>query len=171
VKELVAYEKANPGKLHYASGGNGSAQHVPMEMFKQIAGIADVVSGQIEMLVTGIATASARIKAGQVRAIVNTGAARSPLIPDVPTMVELGYKDIHAVAWFGLLVPLGTPQPIIRRLNREVNAVLASDEVRSKLITAGYVPEGGPPEALAAQMRSDDARYRRLVRELGIKVH
>ena len=84
-------------------------------------------------------------------------------------MVELGYKEMDAVAWFGLLAPLATPAPIIARVNREVNAVLALPDVRAGLTSTGYVPEGGTPEALAALMRVDDTRYRKLVAEHGIR--
>jgi len=148
VPELVAYAKANPGKLHYGSPGVGSNPHLIGELFANRfgivlthvpykgggAGIADVVSGQIEMLVTGIATAAGRINAGQVKALVNTGGARSPQIPTVPTMAEAGVSDFVLGALFGVFVPAGTPREPIERLAREVPAVMQSADFRKRVI-------------------------------------
>jgi tripartite-type tricarboxylate transporter receptor subunit TctC len=184
VKELVAYAKANPGKLHYGSPGVGSNPHLIGELFAHRfniqlvhvpykgggAGIADVVSGQIEMLVTGIATAAARIKAGQVRAIVNTGAARSPLIPEVPVMSEAGVNDFVLGALFGVFVPAGTPREPIERLLRDIPVVTRSPDFAKRVIDVGQeVTEPLAGEAFARVMRAEAARWRELATMAGVK--
>jgi tripartite-type tricarboxylate transporter receptor subunit TctC len=182
VQDLVALAKKQPG-LHYAAGDNGSPMHILGEQLKRRAAVdmtfvpykgvaqsvAAALGGQVNVIWMPTSSNVQHFKSGALRALAHASPKRSPLLPDVPTMIELGFKDIEAVAWFGMLAPLGTPAPIIARLNADVNAVLAAPDVRENLNTAGYVPEGGPPEALAAQMRADDARYRKLVTELGIK--
>jgi tripartite-type tricarboxylate transporter receptor subunit TctC len=184
VSELVAYAKANPGKLRYGSPGVGSNPHLIGELFASRykiemthvpykgggAGIADVVSGQIEMLITGIATAAARIKAGQVRPIVMTGGARSPLIPDVPTMAEAGVDDFVLGALFGVFVPPGTPREVIDRLLKEVPAATQSADFRRRVIDIGQeVTEPLAGEAFGRVMRAEAARWRSLATMAGVK--
>jgi len=184
VAELVAYAKANPGKLRYGSPGVGSNPHLIGELFASRymiqmthvpykgggAGIADVVSGQIEMLITGIATAAARIKAGQVRPIVMTGGARSPLIPDVPTMAEAGVDDFVLGALFGVFVPPGTPREVIERLNRDIPAATQSADFRRRVIDIGQeVTEPATGEAFGRVMRAEAARWRNLATMAGVK--
>jgi tripartite-type tricarboxylate transporter receptor subunit TctC len=184
VRELVAYAKANPGKIRYGSPGIGSNPHLIGELFADRfglqlvhvpykgggAGIADVVSGQIEMLVTGIATAAARIKAGQVRALVNTGGARSPLIPEVPVMAEAGVNDFVLGALFGVFVPAGTPREPIERLVRDIPVVTRSPEFVKRVIDVGQeVTEPLAGEAFGRVMRAEAARWRELARLAGVK--
>jgi tripartite-type tricarboxylate transporter receptor subunit TctC len=134
------------------------------------AGIADVVSGQIEMLVTGIATAAGRIKAAQVKAIVMTGGARSPQIPEVPTMAEAGVGDFVLGALFGVFVPAGTPREPIERLTREVPAVTQSADFRKRVIDIGQeVTEPLAGEAFGRVMRAEAARWRSLATMAGVK--
>lgn len=182
LSELVALAKREPG-LPYASGVNGSPMHVLGEQLKQAAGldlvyvpykgvaqsVAAAIGGQVNVIWMPTSGNMQHFKAGSLRALATASPTRSPLLPGVPTMIELGYKDIEAIAWFGLLAPLATPAIIIGRLNREIGAVLAAPEVREKLIVAGYVPEGGAPEVLAAHMREDDSRYKRLITALKIQ--
>src|SRR2546423_2642858 len=146
VKELIDYAKANPGRLHYASGGNGSAQHVPMEMFKQAAGIDlvhvpykglapafnDVVAGQVPLMFAGMSNAPAQLKAGRIRALAIGSARRSPPMPDPPTMQEAGVPGFDYSAWAGFLAPAGTPASTIHKLNGDLANVLALPEVREK---------------------------------------
>jgi len=181
VQELIALAKREPG-LAYASGVNGSPMHVLGEQFKKDAGldlvhvpykgvaqsVSATIGGQINVIWMPTSGNMQYFKAGMLRALATAAPKRTPLMPDVPSMIELGYKDIEATAWFGLLAPLATSAAIIGRLNREVNAVLTAPDVREKLILTGYVPEGGEPAALAAQMRDDDSRYKRLIAELKI---
>jgi len=184
VPELVGYAKANPGKLRYGSPGIGSNPHLIGELFANRfnvvlthvpykgggAGIADVVSGQIEMLVTGIATAAGRIKAAQVKAIVMTGGARSPQIPEVPTMAEAGVGDFVLGALFGVFVPAGTPREPIERLTREVPAVTQSADFRKRVIDIGQeVTEPLAGEAFGRVMRAEAARWRELATMAGVK--
>jgi tripartite-type tricarboxylate transporter receptor subunit TctC len=184
VAELVTYAKANPGKLRYGSPGIGSNPHLIGELFANRfnivlthvpyrgggAGIGDVVSGQIEMLVTGIATAAGRIKAGQVKAIVMTGGARSPQIPEVPTMAEAGVGDFVLGALFGVFVPAGTPREPIERLTREVAAVTQAAEFRKRVIDIGQeVTEPLAGEAFGRVVRAEAARWRSLATMAGVK--
>jgi len=184
VAELVSYAKANPGKLRYGSPGIGSNPHLIGELFANRfnivlthvpykgggAGIGDVVSGQIEMLVTGIATAAGRIKPGQVKAIVMTGGARSPQIPEVPTMAEAGVNDFVLGALFGVFVPVGTPREPIERLTREVPAVTQSAEFRRRVIDIGQeLTEPLAGEAFGRVMRAEAARWRSLATMAGVK--
>jgi tripartite-type tricarboxylate transporter receptor subunit TctC len=184
VPELVGYAKANPGKLRYGSPGIGSNPHLIGELFANRfnivlthvpykgggAGIADVVSGQIEMLVTGIATAAGRIKAAQVKAIVMTGGARSPQIPEVPTMAEAGVGDFVLGALFGVFVPVGTPREPIERLTREVPTVTQSADFRKRVIDIGQeVTEPLAGEAFGRVMRAEAARWRELATMAGVK--
>jgi tripartite-type tricarboxylate transporter receptor subunit TctC len=184
VRELVAYAKANPGKLRYGSPGIGSNPHLIGELFAHRfgielvhvpykgggAGIADVVSGQIEMLITGIATAAARIKAGQVRAIVNTGGARSPLIPDVPVMAEAGVDDFVLGALFGVFVPAATPREPLERLLRDIPVVTRSPEFAKRVIDVGQeVTDPLAGDAFGRVMRAEAARWRELATMAGVK--
>jgi tripartite-type tricarboxylate transporter receptor subunit TctC len=184
VPELVSYAKANPGRLRYGSPGIGSNPHLIGELFANRfnivlthvpykgggAGIGDVVSGQIEMLVTGIATAAGRIKAGQVKAIVATGGTRSPQIPEVPTMAEAGVGDFVLGALFGVFVPAGTPREPIERLLREVPGVTQSADFRKRVIDIGQeVTEPLAGEAFGRVMRAEAARWRELATMAGVK--
>jgi tripartite-type tricarboxylate transporter receptor subunit TctC len=181
VCRLIALAK-QPG-FPYAGGVSGSPMHVLGEQFKKAAmlisipykSVADsvtaVIGGQINVVWMPTSGNLQYFKAGMLRALATAAPTRSPSMPEVPTMIELGYKNIEAKAWFGLLAPRATPIPVIARLNKEVNAILALPDVREKIIPAGYEPEGGGSEVLAAQMREDDARYRKLVAEYGIRAN
>jgi tripartite-type tricarboxylate transporter receptor subunit TctC len=184
VPELVGYAKANPGKLRYGSPGIGSNPHLIGELFANRfnvvlthvpykgggAGIGDVVSGQIEMLVTGIATAAGRIKAAQVKAIVMTGGTRSPQIPEVPTMAQAGVSDFVLGALFGVFVPVGTPREPIERLMRDVPAVTQAADFRKRVVDIGQeVTEPLAGEAFGRVMRAEAARWRELATMAGVK--
>jgi len=182
--ELVAFSKANPGKIRYGSPGIGSNPHLIGEVFASRAGvqfthvpykgggagIADVVSGQIEMLVTGVVTASARVKAGQVKPLVITGSARTPLMPEVPTMAEAGMQDFVLGALFGIFVPPGTPAEAVERLGRELPQVSANAEYRRRIIDIGQeVTEPLAGEAFGRVIRAEAARWRELANMAGVK--
>ncbi|MSQ51774.1 MAG: tripartite tricarboxylate transporter substrate binding protein [Betaproteobacteria bacterium] len=182
VNDLVGMAKKQPG-LPYTGGDNGSPMHVLGEQFRKAAGldlvhvpykgvaqaVTAAIGGQVNVIWMPTSGNLRHFTGGALRVLATSSSKRTALLPDTPTMIELGYKDMDAVAWFGLLAPLATPVAIIARINKEVNAVLAMPEVRNGLTSTGYVPEGGTPEALSALMRTDDARYRKLVAELGVK--
>jgi tripartite-type tricarboxylate transporter receptor subunit TctC len=184
LQELIAFAKANPGRIRYGSPGIGSNPHLIGEVFASRAGvqlthvpykgggagIADVVSGQIEMLVTGVVTSAARVKAGQVKPLVITGAARTPLMPEVPTMAEAGFDNFVLGALFGVLVPAGTPAEPIERLARELPQVSANADYRKRIIDIGQeVTEPLAGEAFGRTIRAEAARWRELANMAGVK--
>jgi tripartite-type tricarboxylate transporter receptor subunit TctC len=184
VKELVDYAKANPGKLHYASGGNGSAQHVPMEMFKQAAGIDlvhvpykglapafnDVVAGQIPLMFAGLSNAPQHIKAGRIRALAIGAARRSSAMPELPTMQEAGVAGFDYSAWAGFLAPAGTPAPIVQKVNADLAKVLALPDVRDKLTALGFELAPGTPAEFGEMIRREITKVAKVVKDAGIRV-
>jgi len=184
VQELVAYAKANPGRLHYASGGNGSAQHVPMEMFKQAAGIDlvhvpykglapalnDVVAGQVPLMFAGMSGALPHVKAGRIRALAIGAARRSSAMPELPTMQEAGVAGFDYAAWAGFLAPAGTPATIIQKLNADLVKVLALPEVREKLGALGFELAPGTPAEFGELIKREIVKIGKVVREAGIRV-
>ena len=184
VQELIAYAKANPGKLHYASGGNGSAQHVPMEMFKQIADIDlvhvpykglgpafnDVISGQIPIMFAGLSNTPPQIKAGRIRALAIGSARRSAAMPDLPTMQEAGVPGFEYSAWAGLLAPAGTPAAIVEKVNADWARVVAMPEVRDKLVALGFELTPTSPAEFGAMIRREMAKVAKVVKDAHIRV-
>jgi tripartite-type tricarboxylate transporter receptor subunit TctC len=184
VQELVAYAKANPGKLHYASGGNGSAQHVPMEMFKQAAGIDlvhvpykglgpafnDVISGQIPVMFAGLSNTPPHIKAGRIRALAIGSARRSSAMPDVPTMQEAGVPGFDYSAWAGVLAPAGTPPAIVQKVNADWARVIAMPEVRDKLVALGFELTPTSPAEFGEMIRREMAKVAKVVKDANIRV-
>jgi tripartite-type tricarboxylate transporter receptor subunit TctC len=182
--ELVAYAKANPGKLNYASVGNGSSSHLSMELLKSMAGIDIVhvpfngsppavtatVQNETQMLFAVMQPLKPQIDAGKLRAIAVTTAKRFPLLPDLPTIAESGYPGFASDAWNGVLVPAGTPPAIIERLNREINAVLKLPDVVQKMHGFGFELVGGTPEDFARLIRGDIDRWGPVIKRLGLKV-
>ena len=184
VKELVQQAKSRPGQIHYASGGNGSAQHVPMEMFKQAAGIDlvhvpykglgpafnDVVAGQIPVMFAGLSNVFPHIKSGRIRTLAIGSARRSSAMPDLPTMQEAGVPGFDYSAWAGFLAPAGTPAPIIQKLNADLTRVLNLPEVREKLGTLGFEISPGTPAEFGELIRREMAKVAKVVKQAGIKV-
>ena len=184
VAELVAYAKANPGKLNYASVGNGSSSHLNMELFKQMAGIDAVhvpfngsppavtatIQGETQMLFAVMQPLQAQIQAGKLRAIAVTSAKRFPLLPDYPTIAESGYPGFEALAWNGVLVPAGTPKPVMARLNAEINAILKEPDVVQKLHGLGFDLIGGTPEEFGVLIKGESDKWAPVIRKVGLKV-
>lgn len=184
VVELVREAKARPGQIHYASGGNGSAQHVPMEMFKQAAGIHlvhvpykglipalnDVVGGQVPVMFVGMSGAVPHVKAGRIRALAIGSAKRSAAMAELPTMQEAGVSGFDYAAWAGFLAPAGTPGSIIEKLNADLNKVLALPEVRGKLSALGFEIQPGKPAEFGDLIRREMAKVARVVKDAAIKV-
>jgi tripartite-type tricarboxylate transporter receptor subunit TctC len=184
VADLVAYAKANPGKLNYASVGNGSSSHLNMELFKQMAGIDAVhvpfngsppavtatIQGETQMMFAVMQPLQAQIQAGKLRAIAVTTEKRFPLLPDYPTIAESGYPGFEALAWNGVLVPAGTPKPVVARLNAEINAILKEPDVVQKLHGQGFDLIGGTPEEFGALIKGESDKWAPVIRKLGLKV-
>ena len=184
VAELIAYAKANPGKLTVGSSGVGTAPQMTATLFRERAGIkvvdvpfkggpeatAALLGGQIDYLVAIASTALPHIKAGRVRALGITSRQRSPLLPDVPTIAESGLPGFEAVTWFGFEVPKGTPPAIIDRLNKEIGKALATPEVKDKLAIQGLYVEGGTPEQFGSYMRAEFEKWGSLVKETGMSL-
>jgi len=182
--ELIALAKAKPGRLNYGSAGNGSSNHLVGEMLKTAAGIDLVhipyrgggpgmmalVAGQIDLLVGQVPTVQAMVHAGRLRAIAVSGATRSPALPEVPTMSESGLPGFDATAWYSIVVPAGTPKPIISRLHAELVKILKSPDIRERLISEGADVETSTPEELAAFVRSENAKWSKAVRDSGTKL-
>jgi tripartite-type tricarboxylate transporter receptor subunit TctC len=183
VREFIAYVKENPGKVDYASSGNGSGQHLFMALLASMTGMklthvpykgsgqatADVLGGTVPVSIPGTAGMVAHIKAGRLRPLAVTGARRSPQLPDVPTMIEAGVPGYEAYVWMGLLAPKGTPQSVIDRIYRDVTEVLASADVKSYMSNAGMEIVGSTPQEFARFFRAERDQWGRVVRETGVK--
>jgi tripartite-type tricarboxylate transporter receptor subunit TctC len=184
VAELVAYAKANPGKLNYASVGNGSSSHLTMELLKSVSGLDAVhvpfngsppavtatIQGETHMLFAVMQPLQAQIQSGKLRAIAVTTAKRFPLLPDLPTIAESGYPAVQSDAWNGVMVPAGTPKPIIARLNSEINAIFKEPDVVTKMNAQGFDLIGGTPEQFGALVKGDADKWAPVIKRVGLKV-
>ena len=184
LKELVAYAKANPGKLNYASVGNGSSSHLTMELLKLDAGLDIVhvpfngsppavkatIQGETQMMFAVMPPLKPQIEAGKLRAIAVTTAKRFPLNPDIPTIAESGYPGFEALAWNGVLVAAATPRPIVQRLNSEINAILKNPEVKAQLNAQGFELVGGTPEDFARLIKGDSDKWAPVIAKTGARI-
>ncbi len=184
LKELIAYARAQPGKLNYASYGIGSQPHLAMEIFKNQSGtdivhvpykgipqaVPAAIAGEVQLTFSGAASAQAHIKAGRLKALAIGGAARLPLMPEVPTFAEQGFADVPANAWFGLFAPAGTPREVIATLHAEVTRVLRDPDFLQKEIAAkGYELVASTPEEFAAFLAADTRRNAQAVKISGAR--
>ncbi len=181
VKDLVALVKSQPGKLNYGSVGNGSASHLTMELFKEAAGLdivhvpypgspqvnTAILTGQISAGFVVPATAMPLVQAGRLKALAVTTSVRSIVLPEYPTLAELGYPQIVSTAWQGVVAPAKTPKPIVDRLSRELLAILRSEDVREKMLRLYFQPIGTAPQGLANLMRSEVERWGKVIRKTG----
>ncbi|MGJ7612676.1 MULTISPECIES: Bug family tripartite tricarboxylate transporter substrate binding protein [unclassified Variovorax] len=181
--ELMALAKKEPGKLNYASLGNGTAAHLGMEMLKSEAGVdithvpykgsapavSDLLAGQVQMMVDGLPSALPHIKAGKLRAIALTSLRRAPSLPDLPTIAET-YPGFYADAWSGLFAPKGTPQPVVDKLSAEVQRILKLPEVREKLVALGAEPVGSTQAEFTAHVKREIDKWAKVVKTSGAKV-
>jgi tripartite-type tricarboxylate transporter receptor subunit TctC len=182
--ELIRLAKAKPGSINYASYGSGSQPHLAGEMLKNKAGIdlvhvpykgislavPAVMAGEVQLTFAGIATSTAPLKAGRIKALAIGGAQRSPLFPQVPTFTELGYPEVETHAWFGLFLPAGSPREAVARIYQDTRKLLEEPEFRQKqLIERGYEVVGSGPEEFAAYIRRDSESRGRAVRVSGAK--
>lgn len=184
VPELIAYAKAHPGRLNYASVGNGSSSHLTMELFKTVAGIDIVhvpfngsppavtatVQGETQLIFAVMQPLQAQIQAGRLRALAVTSAQPFPLLPGLPTIAAAGFPGFEALAWNGVLVPAATPRPIVERLNAEINAVLKDPAVKTALNAQGFELVGGTPEAFGQLIRSESDKWAPVIRTTGARI-
>jgi tripartite-type tricarboxylate transporter receptor subunit TctC len=184
LQEFIAYVKARPGQIDYASSGNGSGQHLFAALLCSMAGMkmnhipyrgsgqatTDLLGGRVQMSIPGMAGMLGNIRSGKLRALAVTSAKRAPQLPDVPTMAEAGVPGLEAYVWMGLLAPKGTPAPIINRLNEEAIAVLASTEVKNYMLAASIEAVGSTPDQFARFFRDERDRWGKIVRDTGAKI-
>jgi tripartite-type tricarboxylate transporter receptor subunit TctC len=184
LQELIAYVKAHPGQVDYASSGNGSGQHLFAALLCSLTGMkmnhipyrgsgqatTDLLGGQVQIAIPGMAGMLGHIKSGKLRALAVTGATRAPQLPDVPTMSEAGVPGYEAYVWMGLLAPKGTPPAVIDRLQREVVMALATPEVRNYMAGASIESVGSTPTEFDRFFRAEKNQWAKIVRETGAKV-
>ena len=183
VKELVAYAKARPGKLSYASVGSGSPIHIGMELFKSLTGtnmvhvpykgaapaVTDLLGGQVELMFNTMPSVLPHVKSGKLKALAVGTARRSRLVPDLPTVAEAGVPGFQLETWFGLFAPTRTPRHIINTLNTHLVRGLEDRDLAQSLANQGSEPQPSTPEKLAQYMREDAERWGKVIRSAGIK--
>ncbi|MGZ5573101.1 MAG: Bug family tripartite tricarboxylate transporter substrate binding protein [Usitatibacter sp.] len=181
--ELIAYSKTQPNGVSYGTSGVGGTPHIAGELLKQRTGanlthipykgggqaMTDALGGNVPIVYTAVAGALPHLKSGRLVAIAVSSWKRAPSLPDVPTFIEAGVPDFESSSWVAILAPARTPRPIVEKLNRELNAVLADPAIVEKLSTLGIVATPGTPQQLADQIRTDLARYGAVVKAAGIK--
>ena len=184
VPELLAYARANPGKLSFGSGSNGSAGHLAGELFKTEAGVDMVhipykggapalqalLAGDTQLMFDNLANAATQLKAGKLKALAVTTAKRSSLMPELPTLSETGLPGFDIYTWWGFMAPAGTPKEIVAKWNAEVTRILNSPEMKAFFAQQGAEPAPDSPEQFAALIRSEISKYAKIVKQSGAKV-
>jgi len=184
VRELVDAARAQPGKLDFASGGQGSSAHMSMELFKFLTktdlnhipykgatpALTDIIGGTVPVMFVNLPPALGHIKSGKVRALAVTTAKRWPALPDVPTVAESGVEGFETVAWFGLLAPAGTPAAIVERLSAEVRRIAMLPDVRSRIEATGAEPVGSTPQEFARRIGDDVDKWKRVAAAAKIRI-
>jgi len=182
--ELLAYARANPARLSYASGGNGTSQHLTMELLKSMSktfmlhipykgagpALSDLLGGQVSLMFDNLPTAMPHVKAQKLRALAVSSAARTPLAPDLPTLAESGMAGFDLVTWFAFYAPAATPRPVLDIISGAMRAVLAQAEVRERLTGVGVDVRGSSAEELGAFQRAELAKWARIVNDSGAKL-
>ena len=180
--EVIKAAKANPGKLNYGSSGNGSSNHLSMALFEKMANVemrqipykgstgimTDVAGGQVDVAIDVLGNIASFLQTGKVRTLAIGQMTRSPLMPQVPTMDELGITGYEVNSWHAIVVPAGTPRPVIDKINQTVNEILKMSDVRETFRIQGVVPDGGTPEQLDAFLLSQSNTWGRLIKALNI---
>jgi tripartite-type tricarboxylate transporter receptor subunit TctC len=183
VQELIQLAKKEPGKLHYASAGNGTAAHFAAELFKLAAGVdithvpykglagamTDTMSGTVQVIFPSPLTALPQVRAGKLVALGVTSPRRSPSMPDLPTLQEAGVAGYEFDSWYGLLAPRDTPEAVVARVHRAVVEALQKRELQTRLATEAADPVGSTPKEFAAFLARESDKYARLVKQLGLK--
>ena len=184
VKDLIEHARQNPGKLLNASGGNGTTGHLGGELFKIMTGvkivhvpykgspqgITDLIAGQVHLMFDNLTSISPHVRAGRIRGLGVSSLKRSPIFPDIPTISEAGVPGYETNAWGGIVVPVGTPQAIVTRLNAEINKALQSPTLRERYAAIEAEPVGGTPEQFAAYVRKETLKWAEVVKKSGAKL-
>ncbi|EHP43822.1 protein bugT [Cupriavidus basilensis OR16] len=185
VPELVALAKSKPGSLSFASSGPGSSTHLSGELFKSMSGVdilhvpykgsasalTDLLGGQVTMLFDNAPSSIGFVQQGKLRALAVTSRKRLPGLPNVPTVDEAGLKGYESLSWSGVVAPAGTPRAIVLKLNRAIDHILATEEVRDKLVQLGVEPVGGSPEVFARQIQSEHEKWGKVVKSANLKLN
>ncbi|MBC7648417.1 MAG: tripartite tricarboxylate transporter substrate binding protein [Vitreoscilla sp.] len=183
VKDIIAKAKAEPGKLSFASGGLGGSHHLSGEMFKSLAGLnmthipykggapatTDLMGGQVDLMFEQMYTAAPSIRSGKLRALAITSKTRSPLFPEIPTMIESGVPNFEVLNWQGLVGPAGMPAPLVTLLNDAVNKALADPTIKEQMLTQGNELGGGTPQVFASLIAAESQRWGKIVKENNVK--
>jgi tripartite-type tricarboxylate transporter receptor subunit TctC len=183
VRELVAYAKAKPGQINFGSSGTGTATHLGLELFKAATGIdvvhvpykggapalTDLIAGQVQLVFISIPSVMPQVKAGRLKAIAVSSEKRSASAPDVPTVAESGYPGFEYSNWNALFAPARTPAQVVSKINAEIMKILSDPAIANNLSSQGADPAPGAPESLAAYMRMDHERWKKVIRTAGIK--
>jgi tripartite-type tricarboxylate transporter receptor subunit TctC len=183
VPDLIAYAKAKPGALNYGTAGNGSTTHLATELFKSMAqidlvhvpykgvapAVADLLGGQVQLMAGDLSTLMPQVKAGKLRALAVTGAKRSALAPELPTIAESGVAGFEASGWFGVLAPAATPHELVARLNALIARALGENDTRERLAALGGDAGSGTPAEFGSRIREDLAKWGRLIKTLGLR--
>ncbi len=184
VREVIDYAQQNPGKLSNASSGNGTPGHVGFELFKYLtgtnivhvpykggaAGITDLISGQVQLMMESLNSITPYARSGRVRGLAVTGPKRSPALPDLPTVAQAGVPGYEATTWTGIVAPLGVPKAIIAKLNTELNQATATQSLKDKFALIGSESAGGTPEQFGELIRNESAKWAEVVKRSGAKV-
>jgi tripartite-type tricarboxylate transporter receptor subunit TctC len=184
IKELVAYAKANPGKIAYASSGSGITNHLAMELFKSVAGIdmlhvpykggppavTDLIGGQVQVMFETGPGALPHVKSGKLKAIAVSSLKRSAAMPGLPTVAESGYPGFESIAWIGISAPAGTPKDIIAKLHTEIVKIVNMPDIKERFLALGTESVGSTPEEFAAYLKSEIAKWGKVVKESGATV-
>jgi tripartite-type tricarboxylate transporter receptor subunit TctC len=184
VKEFVAYAKANPGKINFASSGSGTSIHMSGELFKLLTGVdivhipykgsaaalTDLIGGQVSIMFDNLPPSMSHIRSGKLRALAITTTTRYPALPDLPTMIEAGVPGYESSSWFGIMVPAGTSKDVVARLNAEARKIMAMADVRERFDQQGAVASPGTPQDFDKFIRAEIAKWAKVVKASGAKV-
>jgi len=183
VKELIALARARPGQLSFGSAGNGSPNHLSLELFQTMAGVrmvhvpykgsgqlvGDLLAGQVQLASMGLPVAVPHVQSGKLRAIAVTGAARSPLLPEVPTVSEAGLPGFEVTSWYGVFAPAGLPADIVAKLNSEIGSAVTAAEVKERLAALGAEPSVKSPDQFGRYVRQEITKWAKVVKDSGAK--
>jgi tripartite-type tricarboxylate transporter receptor subunit TctC len=184
VKDLVAVARSRPGQINYASNGAGGSSHLGVELFNMMTGtkmvhvpykglapaLTDLLSGEVQVMFSSAVAMLPQVKAGRLRAIAMTGSKRSAAIPNVPTVAEAGVPGYETGSWYGVVVPAGTPRAVVDRLSREIQGIVKSADITSKLNEEAVIPVGSTPEAFDKHIRAELARWAKVIKAAKIEL-